>query len=31
MMKAAEQYQLRVKRSLFCGKADRDRLLGRRA
>ena len=31
MMKAAEQYQLRVKRSLFCGKADRDRLLGRLA
>lgn len=29
MTKAAEQYQSRVKRSLFCGRADRDRLLDR--
>ena len=29
MNKAAERYQLRVKRSLFCGRADRDRLLVR--
>ena len=31
MNKAAERYQLRVKRSLFCGRADRDRLLVRLA
>ena len=29
MNKAAERYQLCVKRSLFCGRADRDRLLVR--
>ena len=29
MTKAVEQYQSQVKRSLFCGRADRDRLLDR--
>ncbi len=29
MSKAVEQYQSQVKRSLFCGRADRDRLLDR--
>ncbi len=29
MTKAAEQYQSRVKRSLFCGRADREHLLDR--
>ncbi len=31
MTKAAEQYKSQVKRSLFCGRADRDHLLDRLA